>query len=388
MDEAPVPLQSALRQLQLGVRRLCGAWNRSYKVSASFDEEPIKSQKLSHGRGRSPVLSGKYGPVVPRFLIWIAASLCFGASVYAQDGPVSSKGSADLEFIQFGDIVQIDVAGVRDYDWRGTITPEGFLGGYDISGDSLFALCKTPAEVSQDIAALLTKLVRDPKVTVSIIDSSGRPTVVLTGAVRTPQRFQLRRQTTLRELIVLSGGLTDRASGAIQVFRPGKIGCSAIREDSIKESQKVRGSGEFLDISVVDIISGKSGSDLKILSGDIVTVSEALPVFVTGGVAAPGRISTNSEITVSRAVAAAGGLTKSSDPRSVRIFRRKSGVGSVIDIDLEKIRAGSEPDVALRAFDVVEVGERGGKKNQAPPFFNSEGERSKSPSGLPLRVVE
>lgn len=318
------------------------------------------------------------------FFILLASAI----SGQAQTADASSQ--ADSELVHYGDVIEIDVVGSTEYDWRGSVTPEGFLGGYDAPIDSVFALCKSPGEIASELAAALGRFLRNPKVDVRIIDRSSRPLVVLTGAVRTPQRFQIKRAVTLRELIVLAGGMTEQASGEIQIYRPSRIGCTA-RRQAADGSRSGIGSlmpGDFQDISVADLIAGKSGTDPLVASGDVITVLEALPIYVIGGVSNPRQISTRTELTVSRAIAMAGGLLKNADASKVRIFRRKTSEGSVIDIDLQKIKAGSAKDVSLLPYDVVEVGETGRERNASRPFIRFDQEAGRNPQGLPLKVIE
>lgn len=234
----------------------------------------------------------------------------------------------------------------------------------------------------------MSKILRNPQVNVRIIDRSSRPLVILSGAVRIPQRFQVKRKVTLRELIVLSGGLTENSSGSIEIYRPSRISCTARREDSSSGERRAVLQGDFGDISIADMIAGKEGSDPVIGSGDVITVLEALPVYVMGGVVNPRAIATRAELTVSRAVATAGGLAKNADPAKTRIFRRKSGAASVIEVDLEKIKSGTAADVTLAPYDVVEVGERGRAGSPSPPFIRFGGEGPGNVAGLPLRIID
>ncbi|HLM60437.1 MAG TPA: hypothetical protein VK308_06525, partial [Pyrinomonadaceae bacterium] len=124
-----------------------------------------------------------------------------------------------------GDLVEVDVIGSIEYDWRGTLTPEGFLEGGDYIENPIYALCRNEEEIALDIAKAYGKILRDPKVVVRILDRSNRPLALLYGAVKTPQRFQLKRPVFLNELLIVAGGLTEKISGEIQIFRPKNLSC-------------------------------------------------------------------------------------------------------------------------------------------------------------------
>jgi protein involved in polysaccharide export with SLBB domain len=157
----------------------------------------------------------------------LGAVLASGA-IYAQ--------SDQANLVHFGDLLEVDVVGSYDYDWRGSLTPEGYLDGFDTIENQIYALCQTEGDLSAAVEKELAKTLRDPKVEVRILDRSNRAVAYLSGAVRSPKRFQIKRNVHLNELLVLSGGITDRSSGEISIFRPANLNCtdrSEARKDSL-----------------------------------------------------------------------------------------------------------------------------------------------------------
>ncbi len=249
------------------------------------------------------------------------------------------------------------------------------------------------------VAKAYGKILREPKVVVKILDRSNRPLSVLYGAIKTPQRFQIKRPIFLNELIIVSGGLTERASGQIQIFRPKNLSCQppngksdAIavggenREKFVAASQDNKAI--YLDIRVSDLLAGKKEANPQILSGDVVTVLEAQSIYVIGGVANPKQISARSQITLSRAVSSAGGVVKNADAKSVTIYRREAGETKILEADLEKIKAGAAKDLILRAFDIVEVAQSGREKAKFSPVLKIDESGEKKASNLPLRIID
>lgn len=285
-----------------------------------------------------------------------------------------------LRTVHFGDRIEIDVLGSFEYDWRGGINPEGFLDGFDRVEEQVYVLCKTEAEVAAEVARLYSRFLREPVVTVRIIDTSGRPNVFLTGGVRNPQRFRLMRAANLQELLIMSGGLTEFASGEITLFRRADTSCDA--------GAIAAGSRQTLRIKISDILAGDPAANPLILTGDIVDVNEAFPIYVIGGIARPGRQLFRTELTLSRAVAAAGGLDKNGVASRVIIFRRDGGASSVIEADLEKIAIDPTNDIELKPYDIVDIGIRGREQRQFPPVVEGSGAASVPREELPLRVVD
>jgi protein involved in polysaccharide export with SLBB domain len=313
--------------------------------------------------------------------------------------PENFQSQEDL--IHFGDLIDVDVLGSTEYDWRGRLTPEGFLDGIDYVEEPIFGLCRSEEAVAGDIVKGYEKLLREPKIVVKILDRSNRAVSVIEGAVKKPQRFQIKRPVRLNELIIVSGGLTDQASGEIRVFRPQNLSCAERKPETknapaetnapnekqfVKTSQA--GGAQTFSIAVAELLSGKPDANPRIVSGDIVTVFEAAPIYITGGVKSPKQISSRAQTTLSRAIDSAGGVTKKATENSVLVFRRSGSKTQVIEADLTKIKAKQAEDIDLKPYDVVEVGQKGSPKKKYPPVIQvSESSGSKT-AALPLRVID
>lgn len=305
-----------------------------------------------------------------------------------------------INLIHPGDLIDVDVIGSVEYDWRGTLNPEGFLNGIDYVENPIYGLCRSEEEVAAEVAKAYGKILREPKISVKILDRSNRPLSIIYGAIKTPQRFQIKRSVKLNELIILSGGLTDAASGMIQIFRPKNLSCQPVankpsevtadggenRERFIAASQD-NGSTN-LNIKIGDLLSGKKEANPQILSGDVITILEAESIYVIGGVANPKQISARSQITLSRAVASAGGIAKKADAKTITIYRREAGETKIIEADLEKIQSGKSEDLMLQAFDIVEVAQTGREKSKFPPVLKIDQTVEKKQSNLPLRIID
>jgi protein involved in polysaccharide export with SLBB domain len=123
------------------------------------------------------------------------------------------------------------------------------------------------------------------------------------------------------------------------------------------------------------------------MSGDIVTVSEAFPVYVIGGVNAPQQISLRNQMTVSRVIAMAGGLAKDFEG-IVTIFRRDNRETKRIEADIKKITAGQAEDTVLKPFDIVDVPQKGKAVRTRPPSIDNGRLSGSALSSLPLRIID
>lgn len=304
------------------------------------------------------------------------------------------------DLIHYGDLIDIDILGSIEYDWRGTVTPEGFLTGANFSGDEIYVACQKNQKVEEQIAKSYGKFLKNPRVVVSILDRSKRALSMIFGAIKQPLRFSLRRKVYLNELIILSGGFTENAKGNIQILRQPNASCAAkIEAEKIKRQNeeedpegfvkiKQTGGARFFDISISDLLKGKKSANPEIYYGDIITVQKAEPIYVIGGVENPSRISLRSDLTVSRAISSAGGLIKGANAKDITIFRRMGASTIIIKVNLEEIIAKKVSDPKLEAFDVVEVSGRGAGKRKYAPVFRSSSTPSRAIDRLPIRIID
>lgn len=145
---------------------------------------------------------------------------------------------------------------------------------------------------------------------------------------------------------------------------------------------------QFINIKISDLLTGKEEANPQILSGDIVTVLEAQPIYVIGGVENPKQISTRSQISLSRAIASAGGLSKDADETKITIFRRVDNESKIIEADLGKIKSNRAEDIVLQAYDIVDVSRRGKKETKIAPILDNFDLINKDKLKLPLRIID
>lgn len=341
------------------------------------------------------------------YFSYIFLCLIFGQILTAAQTPAPETVSenqanktpvSEADLIHLGDLIDIDVVGSLEYDWRGAPNAEGFINiGYN--ENPIYVLCRDENAIAVEVEKAYAKILREPKVNVKILDRSNRPVATLYGAVRTPQRFRLNRPVFLNELIINSGGFTEKVSGEIQILRPKNLNClneTVAKENLNTVEKKVENqqsiaaeeNSQYINIKISDLIAGKKEANPQILSGDVITVSEAESVYVTGGVVNPRQIPFRSQITVSRAVASAGGLSKDALAQKVTIFRRENKSTKIIEVDLDKVKTNPAEDVVLQTADIIEVAQKGRTTRKYSPIVKTGDATGKSTSELPLRIID
>ena len=175
--------------------------------------------------------------------------------------------------------------------------------------------------------------------------------VVIIGAVHTPSRFEFRENVHLKELIACAGGLADTAGKYLQILNYGGPSCQPSGGDVAK----------MPIYSLAAIARGDEESNLAVRGGDIIVVFESDPIYVTGYVVSPLPISSPGPITLTQAIAIAGGVTKYSKTDRIRIYRQAVGSSdvTVVTVDLKAITKGRAVDPVLQPFDIVDVPGKG-----------------------------
>jgi polysaccharide export outer membrane protein len=225
----------------------------------------------------------------------------------------------------------------------------------------------TPSEASLMLESELKEkgILVDPQVTVALVDSPTRVITVL-GEVQKPAPVPAFGQLRLLDAIAACGGFTPLASHTITVRRPG-------------------------DPNPITILLGTDPkttdeTNIPLMAGDTVIVPKVGSVFVVGQVKTPSAIplSSNAPVTVMRAIAMAGGLNFGAALSRVVVIRRTPDDQHVeIQMDLKKVMAGKERDIALASDDVLLVPSNGFKAGMAA---GGAGVASGAASGLIYRL--
>jgi polysaccharide export outer membrane protein len=219
------------------------------------------------------------------------------------------------------------------------------------------AACKTEGELARDIKTGYLKFYRNPQVDVFIKEYHAREVAVI-GAVTEQGRYQMQRRIRLLELISFAKGTTDKAGQTINIVRaPHADLCKSSSDSAANDAEG------FISLRLNDTLRGEEKANPYVEPGDIITVPEADEVYVVGNVYHPQALPMKDPISVSRAIAMAGGPLRDSKTNRVRIVRRQPGSSTAAEmfVDLTAIRRKAAEDIALQPNDIVEVSESASK---------------------------
>ncbi len=296
--------------------------------------------------------------------------------------------------------MQISVTGVDDLKARTVrVSGEGqielpLVGIIPVNG-------LTEAGVRDKISQALTKYMYQPQVDVFVSEYHSRQVAVV-GAVRNPGLIMLTGGESILDAVTQAGGMTADAADEIVILPEMKGGRTKLMELASSYEQDPKPSDDPASATAArdmpkepsqqgtpDMTGGAAPTGITLASleqnisngpavviplkstafrgsinytnmpvepGDIIVVPGGGNVMVTGWVYKPGFFSVGSGLTVLGAVGSAGGVMYAGQGSEATLIRSdETGNKVSLPINLDKIATGEEPDIPVRANDVVDV---------------------------------
>ena len=239
------------------------------------------------------------------------------------------------------------------------------------------AACLTEGELAKEISTRYARYYKNLQVDVFIKEYHSRQVAVI-GAVNDQSRFELQRRVRLLELLTYAKGPSPRAGQTINIVH-------STNTSPCKQTDETDAASAFSSYKLNDVLQGDPKSNPYLEAGDIVTVPEADQVYVVGNVFMPLTISLKEPITLTRAIAMAGGLKQDTSKDKIRILRQEPGttIRKEITVDLNAIEKKRSEDLALVPNDIIDVPTSAGKSFLRSLFQGV----VPSVGQLPVRVV-
>jgi protein involved in polysaccharide export with SLBB domain len=215
---------------------------------------------------------------------------------------------------------------------------------------------------------MLTTVSRDAR---ALIGTLLAALVVTTAGCQAPQPHVARRDTPLAETLV--GSPFDPNLPPRYVLCPAdKLLVRFPDEASLNQEARIRSDGMITLPYVGDVPAAqRSPAELtaeltqryqdvlkSVVLAVIVTEEAGRRVYLGGEVRTPGALPLYGEQTLARTLLEAGGVTSHGRSDQVLVLRVRRGDATyVLSASLDRILAGTEPDVRLEPFDIVYVPE-------------------------------
>lgn len=266
------------------------------------------------------------------------------ASALIAAGSMMASAQAGSYNITTGDVLSVYVYRQADMSVKVRVDADGYV-RFPVAGRVKVA-DKNPDDIEKTLARALSRQgFANPEVVVTVESFVPRKIFVLGEVVGSDNATEIPEggEVTALQAISMNGGLTEKADIAnIVVRRTMPDGKTAI-----------------LPVPAKDILAGKQVADIQLKPYDTVVVPKQQAISVLGTVKKAGEFYTtpNNPLTVSRAVALAGGVER---PKSLAIIRVMRGDKSYpVDIQslLEDGKDAGDADMVLMPGDIVYVPE-------------------------------
>lgn len=292
-----------------------------------------------------------------KFLLLFILTICLSGINFAQEVLVTPEAQRGY-LVGPGDVIDVKVFGEEQFNTTATIDEDGNM-EVPFFDKPVMAQCRSERELRTDVSKLLAKYLVNPQVTVRVMERKSRPPATIYGEVRQQQKVDLTRKARLLEILSFAGGVTEKAGGMIQIFRPQKQICSDVEESDIWSNDNTAG----LDVpsriySLSSLRQGRDEANPVIYPGDIIVVQRAMPVYIVGEVNWVGELSlTEGGLPLSEAIAKVGGVRREAKTKDIKIYRLKANSKDreIISANYNLIKKGDQKDIMLEPYDIVEV---------------------------------
>lgn len=241
---------------------------------------------------------------------------------------------------------------------------------------SISAACLTETELAAAIIEKYRKYLLNPQVYVAVKEYNANP-IALLGAVNTPGRFQLQRPTRLLELLTFVNGPSANAGKTVQIIRNLRANrCRQVLFVVAKNSDSPdEEAQEIISLPLAKVLKGDESANPFLQSGDIIRVSEAevVQAFVVGSVKSAAAINLKEPVTLSKAIAMAGGVAPDANIEKIKISRQQpnSLAKTELVINLKEINKRNQEDILLQPNDIVDVPGASGTKKLFRDIFRT-----------------
>jgi polysaccharide export outer membrane protein len=215
--------------------------------------------------------------------------------------------------------------------------------------------CLTEGELAKEISTRYARFYKNLQVDVFIREYHSKQVAII-GAVNEQSRFELQRRVRLLELLTYAKGPSAKAGQTINIVHSNVA-------SPCKQTDETDTAAAFMSSKLSDVLAGDPTSNPYLEAGDIVTLPEADQVYVVGNVFMPLTISLKEPITLTRAIAMAGGLKQDTSKEKIRVLRQEPGTTTrkEIIVDLSAIEKKRSEDLALAPNDIIDVPTSAGK---------------------------
>jgi polysaccharide export outer membrane protein len=310
--------------LAMMVAGACATGTAPEATVSSVRAQPVQpsvseiNRTLAALAGSGPGISGDYR-IGPEDLLQI--------TLYNVTADTGLTPSSDARLTPRTTVVRVSQQGILSLPLLGEIKVSGM----------------TVSEVESKLRKEYERYIYHPQVGVSVTEYRQRVAVI--GAVQKTGTIELTGPKTVIDILSMAGGVTEKAGTQVHIYRQGPNG----RESHVIDLLVLASNASLITADNAGVIT------MPVQAGDVINVPLAGMFFVDGAVKAPGSYPLGRRYSLSQALATAGGVDRDLYSSDVTILRRGTSGAEPINIDLNKVAAGSSSDPQIEADDVILV---------------------------------
>lgn len=241
-------------------------------------------------------------------------------------------------YLGAGDLLEIKVFETDKLDAEVRVSSRGII-NLPLLGD-INVMNLTAAEAEKLIEDLYRKdYLYDPHVSVYIKEHLSKQ-ITLVGAIENPGTYEYVAQRRLLDVLAIGNGLKDEAGAYAYVTR---------------RNPKTNKSTSFM-VDLDDLITnGNMSHNHTILGGDVIFIPESGQCFVDGAVRKPGIYALENNMTITEAIALAGGLAGYADDDSIKLIRfmGRGKRRQVVSLSYNDLQGGVGDTLLLKDQDII-----------------------------------
>ena len=231
-----------------------------------------------------------------------------------------------------GDLITVGVFLQPDYHVTVRVGQDGavqlpFIGSVHVEGLSVRAAQTLIADRLR-----MGQFYENPEVTIQVSDTVNS-SVIVTGEVQAT--VPVSSQRSLREVLLVAGGLPATASHTVKIVRPGVA--------------------EPIVVELGTDLASSTSANFPVQPHDIIQISRASVVYVLGAFPRQGAVplDQSTPLTLLQLAALSGGMNFEGRYADLRLIRTVGSERKVVKVDIKKVRDGRAPDPLLQANDIV-----------------------------------
>jgi polysaccharide biosynthesis/export protein len=257
--------------------------------------------------------------------------------VIASSAQTASNASSSALVLGPGDELEVTVYGAPDLSRHTRVSADGNISMPLVGDVRVVGLSSSETEGAIESRLREEHVLNDPQVSVYVKEYTNDG-ISVAGEVMRPGVYSALGPHRLFDILQISGGLTEKASGVVTVSHQGDEKDPVQLEVSQDPAEMAR-------------------SNIELHPGDTVFVAKAAMVYVLGEVVKPGGYILNraGAVTVLQVVAAAGGPTHSAAVGGTRMLRRTPSGLRELPVPLKALLRGKTADIPVSADDILFV---------------------------------